>query len=180
MDGHPVSWRHRMTFETILVRLTRARVRYIVVGGVGVVHSGHPRLTADLDLIPDLSDGNLRRCIRALRRLGYRPRLPVPAEALLDPRTRKEWYEKKNLRAFTFVCERSPLEDVDLLIYPESGFARAWKRRRMIALGSARVPVASVEDLIRMKGRAWRESGRPKDLEDLEALKAIQRRTRKR
>lgn len=42
-------------FEPVLAALDAAEVRYVVVGGVAVVLHGHPRLTADLDLVIDLA-----------------------------------------------------------------------------------------------------------------------------
>jgi hypothetical protein len=38
-------------FEQIFEALGQAGVRYVVVGGVAVVLHGHPRLTADRDLV---------------------------------------------------------------------------------------------------------------------------------
>ncbi len=42
----------------ILTSLAAAEVRFLVVGGVAVVLHGHPRFTADLDLVLDLERTN--------------------------------------------------------------------------------------------------------------------------
>ncbi len=54
----------------ILHALSGARVSFVVVGGVAVVLQGHPRMTADLDLVVDLSVDNVRRTVDVLEHLG--------------------------------------------------------------------------------------------------------------
>ncbi len=56
-------------FEEVCGALNRARVRYVVVGGVAVVLHGYPRLTADLDLVVDLAPEQAAAAIDALRRI---------------------------------------------------------------------------------------------------------------
>ena len=68
----------KQSVETILGALNRARVRYLVVGGLAVVAHGYVRFTADLDLVLDPERESLRRAIYALTALGYRPRAPAP------------------------------------------------------------------------------------------------------
>ena len=48
-------------FEPIFEALNRAQVRYVVVGGFATVLHGHARLTADIDLVIDLSPDTSRR-----------------------------------------------------------------------------------------------------------------------
>ncbi len=54
------------SLETIFAALQRAEVRHLVVGGVAVVLHGHPRFTADLDLVPALDTANARAAVAAL------------------------------------------------------------------------------------------------------------------
>ena len=46
--------------ERIFAALDASDARYLVVGGVAVVLHGHPRLTADLDLVIALDPANVR------------------------------------------------------------------------------------------------------------------------
>jgi hypothetical protein len=62
-----------------------------VVGAVAMNLHDAPRMTADLDLVVDLERANLAKMLDLLERLGYRPRLPVPAYDLLDERKRQLW-----------------------------------------------------------------------------------------
>ena len=64
-------------FERVFAALEARGVRYLVVGGVAVVLHGHPRFTADLDLVLALDPQNLASAIAALEGLGLRPRAPV-------------------------------------------------------------------------------------------------------
>lgn len=86
-----------MIYEAVFRGLHRARVRYLIVGAVAVNLHGVPRMTADLDLMVDLVEGNLRTFVDTLAALGYRPRAPVSADALLDPVARPEWQEGKGM-----------------------------------------------------------------------------------
>jgi hypothetical protein len=67
------------------------------------------------------------------------------------------------------------LEDVDLLVYPGIEFSAAWKRRQTVRIERRAIPVASVQDLIMMKHKAWTDRQRPQDLADIQALKEILR-----
>lgn len=64
----------RVFYEDVFRALNRHGVRYLIVGGVAVNLSGVPRMTKDLDLMLDLSPGNLALFLSAVRDLGYRPR----------------------------------------------------------------------------------------------------------
>lgn len=57
-----IDWEAAMENELleILTSLAGERVRFLVVGGVAVVLQGHPRFTADLDLLDLDSDNALK------------------------------------------------------------------------------------------------------------------------
>ena len=71
-------------FEDFFQTLNEDGIRYVVVGGVAVVLHGHPRMTADIDLVVDLEPGAAKQTIRTLTRMGLRPRVPVEPEAFAD------------------------------------------------------------------------------------------------
>ena len=62
-------------FEPIFSALNAAGVRYVIVGGMAVVLQGHPRLTADMDVVLDLEPAAARRAMEAFSRLGFKPRV---------------------------------------------------------------------------------------------------------
>ena len=160
----------RSDFELIFEELNRGSVRYLVAGGVAVVLHGHPRFTADLDLIVGLEPENALAAVGALARLGYRPRAPVPAEAFADPVQRAEWARERGMAVFSLWSPEHPVTEVDLFVDPPIPFAEAYGRATWADLGGLRVAVASIEDLIDLKQRA----GRPKDLEDIRLLRTFQ------
>ena len=132
---------------------------------------GVPRMTADLDLLVDLSPPNLSALVQAFEDLGYMPRLPGPATALLDPEQRREWVEQRNLKAFTFVHSLRPLQEVDLLLDSPVSFEEADRAKTVLTAGPLRIPVVSLNHLIAMK----RVAGRARDVADVDALERLKR-----
>ena len=157
--------------ERVFAALEQAGVRYLVVGGVAVVLHGHPRFTADLDLVIELSSGNARAAMLALEGLGYRPRAPVPASAFADGAIRAQWVSEKGLTVFTLWSPRQPATEIHVFVEEPFDFEAAFARAVHADLGTTRVTVIALEDLIGMKRRV----GRPRDLEDIRALEAIAR-----
>jgi hypothetical protein len=158
-------------YEDVLSGFQDAGVKFLVVGAVAMNLHGIPRMTADLDLLVELSESNLAALVRALDALGYKPRLPVPASSLLDPAVRREWAEQRNLKAFTFVHQLRPLQEVDLLIESPVPFEEAESRKTVFTAGRLRIPVVSLDHLIEMK----RAGGRAQDAMDVEALGRLKR-----
>lgn len=138
-------------------------VRFVIVGGVAARIWGSPTVTRDIDVCPDRSADNLDRLAEALRSLDARLRgVEDDVPFLLDGRT---------LRAggnFTFSTSTGPL---DLVTFPAgvNGYDELVTSAREIDLGGLRVLVAGLPDLMRMKAAA----ARPKDLVELEILRAI-------
>lgn len=155
--------------ETILRALEEARVRYLVVGGVAVVLHGHPRMTADLDLVVELVPRNVEAAFSALGALGYSPRVPVTASDFADTATRERLVAEKGMTVLSLFSPALPLTEVDVFADPPFDFEAALARATVADLGSFRVAVASIEDLVAMK----RCAGRPKDLEDVRVLLAL-------
>ena len=66
-----------MFYGEVFQALNKAKVRYVVAGGIAVVLYGYSRLTKDLDLIVFLSRDNLDAFFEALKKIGYNPKVPV-------------------------------------------------------------------------------------------------------
>lgn len=159
-----------LAIEQVLAALEAEQVRYLVVGGVAVVLHGHLRTTADLDLVVELAPDNARRAMEALGTLGFRPPAPVPAEQFLDARSRQAWIDEKGLTVFSLWSDRLPGIEVDLFVKEPFDFGTVHARAVRVPLDTTTVTVISIEDLVAMK----RATGRPIDLADVEALRAIQ------
>jgi len=156
-------------FEPVLAALDAANVRFVVVGGVAVVLHGHPRMTADLDLVVDLAAESAGRAISALVTLGMEPRLPVDPQAFADPEVRRGWIVQRSLTVFTMLDPNEPLLEVDLFAEPPLPFEELWGQATIVQLGGQAVRIASIDHLITMKQAA----GRPQDLADVAALEAL-------
>jgi len=156
-------------FEDFFRSLNERDVRYVVVGGLAVVLHGHPRMTADIDLVVDLEPASALAAIRTLTQLGLRPRVPVKPEAFADPSERRRWIEERGMMVFNLYDPADPLRSVDLFVEVPIPFEEMWSRSKLIPLPSGAVRVASIEDLIEMKKKA----GRPQDSADIEALETL-------
>lgn len=157
--------------ERIFAALDASDARYLVVGGVAVVLHGHPRLTADLDLVIALDPANVRAAVGALQSLGYRPRAPVSLDDFADPEQRRSWIDEKGMTVLSLASPELPLTEVDLFAAEPFPFEPAYRRALIVSIGATRVTAAGFDDLVALK----RVAGRPKDLADVEALEAIRR-----
>lgn len=119
-------------FEPVFSALNGSGVRYVVVGGLAVVLHGHPRLTADVDIVLDLEPASARRAMESLAQLGLKARAPVDPIAFADPAKRESWIAEKGMQVFTLFSPKNPLLTVDLFVREPMPFdalwARAWRR----------------------------------------------------
>jgi predicted nucleotidyltransferase len=157
----------------VFQKFNEKNLDYVIIGGVALVLHGVVRMTADLDLVVALERDNLQLLLDAMKELGYRPRVPVQPEALLDPEIRTSWINDKNMEVFSFYDPGKPLALVDIIIREAISYQEIRGRAVLIAVDGLKVPVVAVEDLIRLKKIA----GRPQDLEDIKSLEEGKRRT---
>jgi hypothetical protein len=156
-------------YHDILRAFAKARVRFVIVGGVAVNLRGVPRFTADLDVCVALDAENLTAIERALRPLGLVPRLPEPVIRLADEATRRDWIENRNLKAFTFQHSNNPLLQVDLVIAGPLSFEEIDADAETLQAGDLSLRVASTGALIAMKSG----TGRAQDAADIDALRRV-------
>jgi hypothetical protein len=149
--------------------LAAARIRFVVVGGLALLLHGLDRLTADVDLVIDLSTEAAQDAVRALTAAGYRPLAPVDPLALADPAQRSEWQTNRGMQVFSFWDSTNTCPTVDIMLAPVVGFDELWRHARVESIGGVEVRIASVPHLIRMKEAA----GRPQDRTDVERIKQM-------
>lgn len=143
--------------------LSKARVRYGLVGGYAVALHGAVRGTIDVDLVIRLEEGQFVRTERALRSIGLGPRLPVTAAEVF--RFRREYIRNRHLTAWSFVNPALPSEIVDIVLTHDLADLETETMR----VQGRRLHVVGIDDLIAMK----RQSGRPQDKEDVRALQSL-------
>jgi len=159
-----------MFYEEVFKAFELKGVRYLLVGGLAVNLYGCIRFTVDMDIMVDLSEGNLNKVIEVMNELDYHPRVPVASAELAEEKKRQEWLEKKGAKVFTFIHRQKPFRQVDLFLSNPIDFDEAFTRKRTIDLEEGgTVDLISLDDLIVLKNI----SGRPRDLEDIKHLTRI-------
>lgn len=145
--------------EQIFAVLDAHQVEYVVIGGIAVQVYGHVRMTNDVDLIPAPTPQNLERLASALGELEAR---------VLNPGSEHLAIDAQMLPRATLWQLSTRHGDIDVLhdAPGASPFPQLRERALLIALGDHTIPIASRDDLIRMK----RASARPVDLADIAAL----------
>jgi hypothetical protein len=160
-------------FEKIFRALEEAKVDYVVVGGMAVIAHGVVRFTNDLDLVMAFDEANLLRGMRALESLGFKPRVPVPAEDFAKVENRRRWASEKNMMVFQMALLSEDNLPVDIFIEPPFDVGKELARAPRYELAPGlMVPVLHLDRLIEMKQKA----GRPRDLDDVASLKRVQQR----
>lgn len=138
-------------------------VDYALVGGYAVALHGAVRGTLDIDIVISLSQSSYLRAETALQSIGLQSRLPVSATDVFM--FRKEFIENRNLIAWSFYDPKNPAYQLDIIITEDLKKIKKVKKE----IHGVLIKVVSIEALIEMKTR----SGRPQDLEDIRALKAL-------
>lgn len=143
-----------MDTESLLKLLNAHDVRYVIIGATAFPVHGYARATLDVDIFIEATPANAQRTIDALQEFGY-DLVDLPLEVL---RTKK-------------VLIRQYILETDIHPFVAGvTFDEVWSNRVEDRIGETSAFFASLNDLIRMKEAA----GRPKDLEDLRALRRLQ------
>lgn len=156
-------------YDDVYAAFAEAGVRYVIVGGMAVVISGHVRATVDLDVVVDLSPAAAARAVQALEGLGLRPRVPVSARDFADPDVRQGWIRDKHMQVLSFHDPEHVAREVDVFVAYPLDFEQLLSKAVPTTVGGRVLPVAAKEHLIEMK----RAAGRPRDLDDIAALQQL-------
>jgi predicted nucleotidyltransferase len=157
-------------YEEIFRAFQKQKVKYVLVGGIAVNLLGAMRSTVDLDILVDMSDDNLKKIVEIMKDQGYRVKQPVDPMKIADKKTREEWIEKKHMKALNFYKE-GELKEVDLIIESPVSFEEAERNIVHIKIDDLKLPVISIDDLIKMK----KKTGRAVDKLDIEELTNIKK-----
>jgi hypothetical protein len=158
-----------MFFETLFRKLQEKQVDYMVVGGVALVLQGAVRMTADLDLMVALDEYNLTVFVDVMNEMGFKPKAPVPSEALISADNRESWIQDKGMLVFSFYHPGEMVSLVDVFVYEPIPYSEMRESKDFKLIDDFSIPVASIQDLIKLK----RIAGRPQDIEDIKALEAL-------
>jgi len=160
-----------MLYQEIVQAFNKAKVKYVVVGGVAFNLLGGSRATADLDILLAMDEDNLKKTIKILLKKGYKVKQPVDPMDFADKKIRDVWVRDKNLKAFNFYKDKSGYEEIDIIVESPVSFERARQDAVMIEAGKYKIPVIAINKLIKMKLAAARE----RDILDVKELRIIKR-----
>lgn len=160
-----------MLYKNILKKLSDEKFEFLVVSGLAVNLHGYTRATADLDIMILLSEENIEKFVSVIKPLGYKPKVPVELEDLINEENRKKWIKDKNMKVFSVYNPKNEFEHIDILIEHSLDFNEAYKNRAIYDIEGVNIPVVSVPDLIKLKEIADRII----DRNDIIALKKIMR-----
>ena len=158
-------------YGKVFKALNKAKVKYVVAGGVAVVLHGYMRATADLDLIVFLEEENLRKFYEALKTVNYLPKVPVTQDQFSDPKKRENWKKTKGMIVFSFVYKDPPFQLIDMFVDEPIPFGELYKKKKNIKVEGVIIPLIGIDHLLKLKKKA----GRDKDLNDIEQLNEIKR-----
>lgn len=161
------TWEMKLSdLKPVFEALSKADVRYLVVGGLAVNVHGLRRYTQDLDLVVQLVPANVERAFQALQSVGYSPAVPVTASQFADRTTREGWIREKGMQVLNFFSDLRRETPVDVFVTDPFQFDEEFERAVVKPLGDVQVRVVSLSTLIDMKKAA----GRPQDLIDVDNL----------
>ena len=161
-----------MTFNPyteILTELARAKVDFIIGGGVACVLHGVERVTMDVDLAVLMHPSNLERFLAVMCQLRLKPRVPIPPESLLVPETVRLMVEDKQALVFSFLDPDRPLRHVDIFLRPDLSYESLLPDSEWIELDQVRLRVIGKRRLLALK--LGIQPARLKDAIDIEFLK---------
>ena len=157
-------------YEEIFRDFQKQKVNYVLVGGIALNLHGSSRNTADLDILVEMSNENLAKIVKILKKRGYRVRQPVDPIKIANPKIRKDWIQNKHMKAFNFYLDNE-LKEVDLIIDSPMTYEEAKKKASFIPVGKFSLPLISIDHLIKMK----QNTGREVDRLDIMKLKIIKK-----
>lgn len=131
------------------------KVRFLVIGGMAVIHYGYPRLTLDLDVWVEPTPENGERIIEALKDFGFK-----------NPEVTPEYFAKeRQILRMGFQPQVIALFNTILGVT----FEECYPNHMAVVIDGRPVPFIGLSDLRKNKAA----SGRTKDLLDLEELPEI-------
>jgi len=156
-------------YREILAALAKAKVDFIIGGGVACVLQGVERVTMDVDLAVAMTPSNLPVFLRVMRELGLRPRVPIAPETLLEPQVVKTIVEDKQALVFSFLDPDVPIRQVDIFLRPDLAYEALLPESEWMAIDDFSVRVLNKKKLLSLK--LGIQPPRAKDAVDIEFLR---------
>jgi len=165
-----------MDYHEIFKRLNDLKIDYLITGGLAVNLYGIPRMTYDIDIMIKLDEKNISKIIKEILKWGYKLKIPLNPQELMNLKKLKKLIKEKNLKAITFYNEKEVLSQIDIIIWSPIPYEKLKLNSKYFKILDERVPVIGIKDLIFIKSKIKRKQ----DKIDVENLKKILNYERKR
>ncbi|MBI2017672.1 nucleotidyl transferase AbiEii/AbiGii toxin family protein [Candidatus Daviesbacteria bacterium] len=144
---------HHLLVKIVKI-LNSLKIPYLVTGGVAIYVWGRPRFTADIDLVVELQEKDVKKLVQTLIKEGY-----VDEDAVREAIT--------NQGEFNFIDQEEGIK-VDFWILKKDEFDKSkFKRRIAKKVLNQNIYFISPEDLILVKLLWFKESRSFRHLEDI-------------
>ena len=151
-------------FATVVEKLEKVSLPYMVAGGFAAVFYGEPRLTIDIDIVVDINTTYIEPLVEAF---------PFPDYYLSE-----EGMRDSIRRRFPFnIIQVATAAKVDLIPLPEDVFSRVAftrRQRKVFNQAGAEAYFISAEDIVLAKLFAYQQTGSDKHLRDVKGVLVIQ------
>jgi len=156
-------------YEDVFRGFKKEKVDYVIVGGIAANLLGLVRATADLDILIDVSSANFEKVDAVLRGLGYRIKQPIEIKKIgrdyIDT-----LIKTKNLKAINYY-KPGQFSEVDIIVDSPVAFEAVKRKVKICSVNGLRLPVISIDDLIKMKAK----TGRAVDKYDVVQLRKVKK-----
>lgn len=142
-------------FNEFCALLNARHVEFVIVGAHALALHGAPRYTGDLDILIRPTERNAQRLLLTIAEFGF-PDVPLTPAQIVSP--------GKIIEMGVPPVQIHVMSHVDGVSWDE-----VWTGRQAASLGSNTVAFIGRDEYLRNK----RAAGRPKDLADIAALRAL-------
>ena len=140
-------------FREFIELLIKNKAEYLIVGGYAVGIHGHPRYTGDLDIWLNATPENAELILKSVNEFGFSSFKLNPADFTKPGNVIQLGYPPFRIDLLT---------ELDGVVFDE-----CFKNRKEVIVEDLKVNFIGYNDLLKNK----KESGRPRDLDDIENLK---------
>lgn len=145
--------------KDVLISLNKNKIKYLIHGGFAVSVYGYIRGTKDIDIWIEPKKENIKKLYDLFSKMNYVPTMHKTAEEFIKADGNHVIWLAYGFQVDVWVKSK------------EFTFEQLWKHRVKRSFENILCYYVSINDLIKMK----KETGRPKDLADVDILKKIKK-----